>query len=155
MVNSGCKKSEEEMDSFPKRGKKEANKPYFKTPKEEFTNSISADLDEFVININDEDTTKTLDETSVMKNQKREDIQNRFDGTYEDQLEMLNNRVKKLSTELNYERIRYEKLEKTYMSIKSDRDKLKKLFLKNLFLILNVKARIKPFHDLNENNLQS
>ena len=68
---------------------------------------------------------------------------------------MLNNRVKKLSTELNYERIRYEKLEKTYMSIKSDRDKLKKLFLKNLFLILNVKARIKPFHDLNENNLQS
>ena len=71
MVNSGCKKSEEEMDSFPKRGKKEANKPYFKTPKEEFTNSISADLDELVININDEDTTKTLDETSVMKNQKQ------------------------------------------------------------------------------------
>ena len=67
---------------------------------------------------------------------------------------MLNNRVKKLSTELNYERIRYEKLEKTCMSIKSDRDKLKKLFLKNLFLILNVKTRIKPFHDLNENNLQ-
>lgn len=104
-------------------------------PKEESIDPISPNLDEVALSINDEDTTKTQDETAMLKSQKRDDIQNKFDGTYEDQLERLNDRVKILSTELAQEKEKFQSLERKCQTIKTDRDKLKRAMINQVVFI--------------------
>ncbi|CAI8493558.1 hypothetical protein ACO0OL_003900 [Hanseniaspora opuntiae] len=104
-------------------------------PKEESIDPISPNLDEVALSVNDEDTTKTQDETAMLKSQKRDDIQNKFDGTYEDQLERLNDRVKILSTELAQEKEKFQSLERKCQTIKTDRDKLKRAMINQVVFI--------------------
>ncbi|KAL6930584.1 uncharacterized protein HGUI_01442 [Hanseniaspora guilliermondii] len=110
-------------------------------PKEEAIEPISASLEEVALSINDEDITKTQDETAMLKNQKRDDIQNKFDGTYEDQLERLNNRVKSLSAELATEKEKSQSLKRQCQSIKTDRDKLKQAMIKHVGYISAIQEK--------------
>lgn len=110
-------------------------------PKEESVDPISPNLDEVALSINDEDTTKTQDETAMLKSQKRDDIQNKFDGTYEDQLERLNDRVKSLSAELAQEREKSCSLKRQCQFIKADRDKLKGAMLKHVVFISKMQSK--------------
>lgn len=104
-------------------------------PKEESVDPISPNLDEVALSVNDEDTTKTQDETAMLKSQKRNDIQNKFDGTYEDQLERLNDKVKSLSAALTQEKEKSQILRRQFQTIKSDRDKLKRAMIKHVVYI--------------------
>ena len=110
--------------------------PSYTPPKEQSFHPVSPDLDNIPISHNDEDTTKTLDGPSIIENTKIGDIQKKFDGTLEVQLETLNARVKMLTE-------KHKILEKKYDAVKEERDKNKKMICTYIKKIISTGAVFK------------